>query len=83
MSLILWIIIGGLAGWAASKIMKGSGQGILMNIVIGIVGAVIGGLLIRLLGFSAGGVIASFVTALIGAVILLWAVDYFQKKKTA
>ncbi len=80
MGFIVWIIIGGLAGWAASKVMKGGGQGILMNIVIGIVGALIGGVIIGALGFQAGGLIASFITAFIGAVILLWAVDFFKRR---
>ncbi len=74
MSIIGWIILGGLAGWLASKIMgTDPQQGIFMNIVVGIVGALIGGFVMRSLG--AGDVTGfnfwSFIVALIGSVILL------------
>jgi uncharacterized membrane protein YeaQ/YmgE (transglycosylase-associated protein family) len=70
---ILWIIIVGLiAGWAAGKIMKGSGYGALMDIVLGICGAIVGGWILRLLGFyTGGGMIASILVAILGAVILV------------
>ena len=76
--IILWIIIGALAGWIGSKIMGTDGaQGGLANIVIGVVGAVVGGFLTRVvMGDNAGnnGLIASFFVALLGAcvVIGLW-----------
>jgi uncharacterized membrane protein YeaQ/YmgE (transglycosylase-associated protein family) len=70
---ILWIILVGLiAGWAAGKIMKGSGYGPLMDIVLGIAGALIGGWVLRLFGFySSGGLIPSILVAILGAVILV------------
>ncbi|MCA0337020.1 MAG: GlsB/YeaQ/YmgE family stress response membrane protein [Actinobacteria bacterium] len=76
MGFIGWIIIGGLAGWIASKIMgTDAQQGILLNIVVGIVGGLLGGFLLGLLGLGgSGGLIASFLTALVGACILLWIV---------
>ncbi|MEM6106836.1 GlsB/YeaQ/YmgE family stress response membrane protein [Mycobacterium sp. 050272] len=78
--LIGYIIIGGLAGWAAGKIMKGSGSGILMNIVIGIVGALIGGFLLSFFfDTAAGGWIFTFFTALLGSVILLWIVGLVRR----
>ncbi|MCM2971062.1 MULTISPECIES: GlsB/YeaQ/YmgE family stress response membrane protein [Larsenimonas] len=81
MGIILWLIIGGLAGWIAGKIMRGGGFGIVGNIVVGIVGAVIGGALLSVLGLSSsGGIIGSLVTALIGAVVLLWIVSLIKKK---
>ena len=76
--IILWIIIGALAGWVGSKIMGTDGaQGGFANIIIGIIGAVVGGFIIRaLMGDDAGnnGLIASFLVALVGAcvVIGLW-----------
>ncbi|MDX1380076.1 MAG: GlsB/YeaQ/YmgE family stress response membrane protein [Xanthomonadales bacterium] len=79
MEILYWIIIGGLAGWIAGMIMKGGGSGVVMNIVIGIVGAVIGGFVFGLLGIAAGGVIGSLVTAIIGAVLLLWIVGMVRK----
>lgn len=74
MGIILWIIFGGLVGWVASKFVGTDGQqGIVMNIVVGIVGAVIGGLLFSLLGGVGvtGFNLYSFMVALIGAIVLL------------
>ena len=71
--LIWWIIVGLIAGWAAGKIMKGSGYGPLMDIVLGMVGAVVGGWIFNALGiYPAGGIVASIVVAIVGAVILIW-----------
>lgn len=75
MNIILWIVFGGLVGWIASLIMKTNAQqGMLMDIVLGIVGAVVGGLIMNL--FGAPGVtgfnIYSFVVALIGAVAVVF-----------
>lgn len=70
-----WIVIGGLAGWIGSKIMKTDAQqGIILNIVVGVVGALLGGFLLGAVGFDVegGGVVFSFVTALIGACLLLF-----------
>ncbi len=74
LNIIAWIIIGGLAGWVASKIMKtDASMGVLLNIVVGIIGALLGGWVVNLLLnadpeiFSIGG----FLTALLGSVILL------------
>jgi uncharacterized membrane protein YeaQ/YmgE (transglycosylase-associated protein family) len=75
-SIIAWIVVGGLAGWVASIITKtDASQGILGNIVAGIIGAFVGGFLIRLLGGSLGFTgfnIWSFIVALIGAVVVLY-----------
>ncbi len=73
MSLLWWIIVGLIAGWATGKIMKGSGYGVVMDIVIGIIGAVIGGWIMRALGFSAqGGMIYTILVAILGAIVLTW-----------
>nr|WP_271210250.1 GlsB/YeaQ/YmgE family stress response membrane protein [Rhodococcus wratislaviensis]GLK35389.1 membrane protein [Rhodococcus wratislaviensis] len=77
LGIIGWIIIGGLAGWIGSKIMKTDAQmGILLNIVVGIAGGLLGGFLLKLLGFDVegGGLIFSVLTCLLGAVILLFIV---------
>jgi uncharacterized membrane protein YeaQ/YmgE (transglycosylase-associated protein family) len=71
-SLIWWIIVGLIAGWAAGKIMRGGGYGPLMDIVLGIVGAVVGGWLMGAIGIYAGGFIGSIVIAIIGAMFLIW-----------
>ena len=73
MHLLWWIIVGLIAGWATGKIMRGSGYGPLMDIVIGIVGAVVGGWIMRALGFSGqGGMLYTILVAILGAVILTW-----------
>ena len=72
MSFIWWIIVGLIAGWAAGKIMRGSGYGPLMDIVLGIVGAVVGGWLLGALGIYAGGLIGTIVVAIVGAIFLIW-----------
>ena len=68
-----YIIIGALAGWISSKIVKGGGSGLLMNIVIGVVGALIGGFLLSfVVDTAAGGWWFTLFTAILGSVILLW-----------
>ena len=73
MGIIIWIIFGGLVGWIASLIMKTEGQGIILDIVVGIVGAVIGGWLMSFFGQSAvtGFNFYSFLVAVLGAVVLI------------
>jgi uncharacterized membrane protein YeaQ/YmgE (transglycosylase-associated protein family) len=75
-----YIIIGGLAGWVGTKIVKGTGSGILMDIVIGVVGALIGGFILSFfLNTAGGGLIFTFFTALLGSVILLWLVGLVRR----
>lgn len=74
MGIILWIVFGALVGWVASMIMKTNAeQGLVLNIVVGIVGAVIGGFIMNLIG--QGDVNAfnlySFLVALLGACVLI------------
>jgi uncharacterized membrane protein YeaQ/YmgE (transglycosylase-associated protein family) len=72
--LIGWLILGGAAGWLAGKLVRGSGSGIIVNVLIGIVGAVIGGWLASLVlgvSISEGFNIATFAVAVVGAVLLL------------
>ncbi len=75
----MFLIIGAVAGWLGSTIMKGGGFGLLGNIVVGIVGAVIGGYVFGALGLSADGLIGSIITATVGAVILLFLVKLIKK----
>jgi uncharacterized membrane protein YeaQ/YmgE (transglycosylase-associated protein family) len=74
MGIVIWIIVGAIAGFLASKVLTGKGMGLLWDIVVGIVGAFLGGWLAGLVGmpvatgtFTVGGLVAAFV----GAVILL------------
>ncbi|HEX5254232.1 MAG TPA: GlsB/YeaQ/YmgE family stress response membrane protein [Mycobacterium sp.] len=76
-----YIIIGGLAGALASRIIRGSGAGIVMDIVIGIVGALIGGFILSFfVNTAGGGIIFTFITALIGALLLLWIVGMVRRR---
>ena len=70
---ILYIILVGLvAGWATGKIMKGSGYGVLTDILLGIAGAILGSRLLGLLGiYSSGGIVPTILIAIVGAVILV------------
>lgn len=71
--LIAWIIIGVIAGWLTGKVMKGSGFGFWMDMIVGLVGALVGGFISSHLGFGGveqHGLIISIVIAVIGAVIL-------------
>lgn len=74
MNILLWIVLGGIAGWIASVVMKTrEEQGLLMDIVVGIVGAFVGGLLFGLLGGQGvtGFNIYSLLVAIVGAIVLL------------
>ena len=71
--LIAWIIIGVIAGWLTGKLMKGSGFGFWMDMIVGLIGALVGGFISSRLGLggvSQHGLIISIVIAVIGAVIL-------------
>ena len=84
MNLIIWLVVGGIIGWLASLVMKTDAQqGLVLNIVVGIVGAVLAGWLISpLVGvgtINQGISIASIVVSLIGALILLAIVNLFRR----
>jgi uncharacterized membrane protein YeaQ/YmgE (transglycosylase-associated protein family) len=83
--IIAWIIIGAVAGWITGKLMKGSGFGFIMDMVVGLVGALIGGFLSEKLGLGGvgeHGLIMSIVIAVIGAVILTWLLRLITGNKT-
>ncbi len=78
--LIAWIVIGAIAGWLAGVVVKGGGFGLIVDIIVGIVGAFIGGWLAGVLGIATGGGwIASIITAVIGAVILLFIIRMIKR----
>jgi uncharacterized membrane protein YeaQ/YmgE (transglycosylase-associated protein family) len=77
---LLWtIIIGILAGFLAGKIVKGSGMGVLMDLVVGIVGSILGGWIFTLLNLGAYGLIGQLVMATVGAIVLLLIVRAIKK----
>jgi len=74
MGILLWIVFGGIVGWVASLIMgTDSQQGLILNIIIGIVGAIIGGWMMSFFGESSvsGFNLYSFMVALLGAIVLI------------
>ena len=73
-NLIIFLIVGALAGWLAGLLTRGGGFGILGNILVGVVGAIIGGWVFGLLGIATFGLIGVLLTALVGAVLLVVAV---------
>ena len=78
-SLIIWLVIGAIAGWLAGQIMKGSGFGLVGDIVIGIVGAVVGDWLLPRIGvFVLGGMMGEILSAVIGACVVLFLVRLFK-----
>jgi uncharacterized membrane protein YeaQ/YmgE (transglycosylase-associated protein family) len=78
---LVWVILVGLiAGWATGKLMKGTGYGPFMDIVLGIVGGIIGGWIMSMLGFyTSGGLIPSILVAILGAVVLVSLVRMLKK----
>jgi len=78
-SLLGVIIIGGLAGWIAGLLVKGKGHGIVMNIVVGIVGAFIGTWVFGFFGLHAGDMIGNLIIAIVGAAILLGLLQLIRK----
>jgi len=73
-ALVIWLIIGAIAGWLAGQIMKGGGFGLVGDIIVGIVGAFIAGALFPRLGFTLGGnsIVGAIIAAAIGSCILLF-----------
>ena len=79
-SIIIWLIVGAVAGWLAGQIMRGRGFGLVGNIIVGIVGAVVGGYILSALGISLGsGIVSAIIGAVIGAVILLFIIGLVKR----
>lgn len=81
MFLFLYLALVGLvAGWATGKIMKGSGYGLVMDLVLGVIGSIVGTWIMRVLGFySTGGLVPSILVAILGAVVVVTLVRLFKK----
>jgi uncharacterized membrane protein YeaQ/YmgE (transglycosylase-associated protein family) len=77
--LVFLVIIGALAGWIAGIISKGSGFGIVGNIIVGIVGAFLGGFCFGLLGIAAFGFIGQLIFAVLGALLFIWLLSFIRK----
>jgi uncharacterized membrane protein YeaQ/YmgE (transglycosylase-associated protein family) len=80
MGIIVWLIVGAIAGWLAGMVVKGGGFGLIGDIIVGIVGAVIAGYLLPAIGlYLGGGIIGAIIDAFIGAVILLLIVRLIKR----
>ncbi len=80
MEFLYFLIVGAIAGWLAGQIMKGSGFGLLWNIILGIVGGLVGGWLFGELGISAGGgLLGSIITSAIGAIVVVFIAGLFKR----
>jgi uncharacterized membrane protein YeaQ/YmgE (transglycosylase-associated protein family) len=79
-ALIVFLLIGAIAGWLAGVILKGGGFGLIGNIVAGVIGAFVGGWLFQQLGISLGtGIISTILTAAIGAIVVLLVVGLIRR----
>lgn len=89
-TIIAWIVLGGLAGWIAGMLVPGDeGLGVVGTIVLGIVGALVGGFIANALGFGSGREggdvvnLQSIIVAIIGAAIVVWVVGMFNRQRTS
>ena len=78
-SIIIWIIVGGIAGWLASTIVKGGGMGLVGNVVLGIVGAIVAGFLLPAIGIGLSGIFGAIIAAAIGAIIFLLIIGLIKR----
>ncbi|MBN9309365.1 MAG: GlsB/YeaQ/YmgE family stress response membrane protein [Devosia sp.] len=78
-SILIVLIVGAVAGWLAGVIMKGSGFGLVGDIIIGLVGGLIAGWLLPMVGVSFGGLIGSIIMSVIGAVILIFIIRLVRR----
>jgi len=78
-SILMWIIIGAIAGWLAGRLVKGYGFGLIGNIVIGVLGAGIAGLLAPSLGVHTESTGGNIVASLLGALVLLFLVGLVRR----
>lgn len=80
--LIWFLLVGLIAGWLAGQIMKGSGFGLVGDLVVGVLGAFLGAWLFSLLGITTWGLLGSILVALVGALVLLFLVRLIRPGRT-
>jgi len=77
---LVWVVlIGMLAGWLAGQITKGSGFGLLGDLIVGILGSLLGSFIFGLLGIFASGLLGRLIMSVIGAIVLLWLIRLIKK----
>ena len=78
--IIVWLVIGAIAGWLAGTLLRGGGFGLIGDIIVGIIGAVLGGWLAGVLGLHlASGLISAIITATVGAIVLILIVRVIKR----
>ena len=80
MEFVWFVLIGICAGWLASQLTKGSGSGILVDLIVGVIGAILGGFVFRQMGIGANGLIGQLIVATVGAILLLVLLRFITKK---
>ena len=85
LNLIISLVVAGVAGWLAGKIMKTQpiqvgGNPIIGNVILGIVGGFVGRSMLWVIGFGAAGLIGSLIAAVLGAIVVIYLVDYLKKR---
>jgi uncharacterized membrane protein YeaQ/YmgE (transglycosylase-associated protein family) len=79
MELLITILVGIVAGYLGGLIFKGKGNGVILNLIIGLIGGVVGHFLLGFIGFASAGIIAEIICATIGAIVLLWIISLIRK----
>jgi uncharacterized membrane protein YeaQ/YmgE (transglycosylase-associated protein family) len=79
--MIITIVVGILAGFFAGQVMKGSGYGLLADLLLGLAGGIVGSLVLGMLGIGATGIIGSILIATFGAVLLIWVARMFRSDR--
>ena len=78
--IIIWLVIGAIAGWLAGTLLRGGGFGLIGDIIVGIIGAFLGGWLAGVLGLHiASGMISAIITATVGAIVLILIVRVIKR----
>jgi uncharacterized membrane protein YeaQ/YmgE (transglycosylase-associated protein family) len=81
--IVAWILVGLIAGWAAGKVSRGHGFGLLGDLVVGLLGALLGGLVAGIFIHGSAGFVGTLIVAFIGAVILLGLLRLFARPRLA
>lgn len=85
MSIVSWIILGLIAGFIGSKIVNKQGEGLLLDVALGVVGAIVGGVIFSFFGATGitGLDMYSMIVAIVGSVVVLWAYHAFSGRQTS
>jgi uncharacterized membrane protein YeaQ/YmgE (transglycosylase-associated protein family) len=83
MGLLLWAVVGIVAGWLAGLVMRGGGYGLIGDLIVGLIGAFVGGFVFSLFGAEYGGLVGSILVAFIGACVLIAIVRFVSRGRTS